>query len=77
MEIKTKHEKYANYKTKKQLAEEGLMPSGKGVELWTNGSCSATAIYYDATKATKITELYIGRITTPVTMGLLLLVSVQ
>lgn len=59
MEIKTKHEKYANYKTKKQLAEEGLMPSGKGVELWANGSCSATAIYYDATKATKITELYI------------------
>lgn len=59
MEVKTKHDKYKYFKTKKQLLEEGLTPTTEGVELWINQYCKVSAIYYDTTKAEPITKVFI------------------
>lgn len=63
MKIKTKHEEYKDFLTKKQLAELGLIPAAndKGVELWTNPYMSKSATYYDSNKAVKLENVYIWK----------------
>ncbi len=63
MKIKTKHEEYKDFLTKKQLAELGLIPAAndKGVELWTNPYMSKSATYYDSNKAVKLETVYIWK----------------
>jgi len=48
MDVKTKHDKYSSYKTKRQWASEGFLPkkSAKGVKLWNNRYCQVSSIYY-------------------------------
>lgn len=61
MEVKTKHEKYNDFLTKKQLAEKGLIPTDEGVDLWTNSYQSKSAVYFDSTKAVKLETIYIWK----------------
>lgn len=39
--------KYSHLRTRNQLLAQGLVPTGAGEELWTNGHCGRTAVYYD------------------------------
>ena len=59
MEVKTKHKKYANFFPRQQLAQKGLIPGDKGIDLWSNQFCKTKATYFDLNKAQKITTIYI------------------
>lgn len=61
MEIKTKHEKYKDFATRKQLIAQGLIPTSEGVDLWTNQYMSKVATYYDTKKAVKLDTVYIWK----------------
>lgn len=58
MKVKNAHKEYQGLLTKKQLALQGLIPTDKGVELWTNQYCEHSAIYYDPAKAVKLESVY-------------------
>lgn len=58
MEVKNAHKKYQNLLTRKQLAQQGLIPTDKGVELWSNQYCQHSAIYHDPAKAVKLESIY-------------------
>lgn len=61
MEVKNAHKKYHDLLTRKQLAKQGLIPTDKGVELWSNQYCQHSAIYYDPTKAIKLETVYVWK----------------
>lgn len=61
MEVKNAHKKYQDLLTRKQLAQQGLIPTDKGVELWSNQYCQQSAIYHDPAKAVKLESVYIWK----------------
>lgn len=61
MKVKNAHEEYRDLLTRKQLASQGLIPTDKGIELWTNQYCEHSAIYYDPAKAIKLESVYIWK----------------
>lgn len=58
MKVKNAHEEYRDLLTRKQLVSQGLIPTDKGIELWTNQYCEHSAIYYDPAKAIKLESVY-------------------
>jgi hypothetical protein len=61
MKVKNKHAEYKDLLTRKQLAQQGLIPTDKGVELWSNQYCQQSAIYHDPAKAVKLESVYIWK----------------